>query len=59
MDDLRAALLGDREAAKRLTDAGVLVPCPWCGKMVVHAGTIAEHEGMDEDVPGYDRCAHH
>ena len=30
MDDARAALLGDREAAKRLTDAGVLVPC--CGK---------------------------
>lgn len=23
MDDIRAALLGDKEAAKRLTDAGV------------------------------------
>ena len=32
MDDYRRALLGDREAAKRLTDAGVLVPCPWCKK---------------------------
>lgn len=30
MDDLKKALLGDHEAAKRLTDAGVLVPCPMC-----------------------------
>ena len=29
--DIRLALLGDHEAAKRLTDAGVLVPCPGCG----------------------------
>src|SRR5699024_10985940 len=29
--DIRAAMLGDHEAAKRLTDAGVLVPCPGCG----------------------------
>ena len=37
MDDYRRALLGDREAAKRLTDAGVLVPCPFCGNdAVVH-----------------------
>ena len=28
MDDVKLALLGDREAAKRLTDAGVLAPCP-------------------------------
>lgn len=32
MTDTEKALLGDREAAKRLTDAGVLVPCPMCGK---------------------------
>lgn len=31
MDDIKRALLGDHEAAKRLTDAGVLVPCPGCG----------------------------
>ena len=31
MDDCARALLGDHEAAKRLTDAGVLVPCPFCG----------------------------
>lgn len=29
MDDIKLALLGSKEAAKRLTDAGVLVPC--CG----------------------------
>ena len=28
--DIRAAMLGDHETAKRLTDAGVLVPCPQC-----------------------------
>ena len=28
--DIRAAMLGDHEAAKRLTDAGVLVPCAFC-----------------------------
>ena len=31
MDDVRAALLGDHEAAKRLTDAGVLLPCSFYG----------------------------
>ena len=30
MDDIKLAMLGNREAAKRLTDAGVLLPCPWC-----------------------------
>lgn len=31
IEDVRAALLGDREAAKRLTEAWVLLPCPGCG----------------------------
>nr|DAP75506.1 MAG TPA: restriction alleviation protein [Caudoviricetes sp.] len=31
MDDIKRALLGDHEAARRLTDAGVLLPCPFCG----------------------------
>lgn len=30
MDDIKRALLGDKEAAKRLTDAGVLLLCPVC-----------------------------
>ena len=31
MSDEQKAMLGDREAAKRLTDAGGLVPCWHCG----------------------------
>ena len=31
MDDIKLALLGSKEAAMRLTDAGALVPCPFCG----------------------------
>ena len=31
MDEIRRALLGDKEAAKRLTEKGVLLPCPMCG----------------------------
>lgn len=31
MDDIKLALLGDKEAAKRLTEAEVLLPCPFCG----------------------------
>lgn len=34
MDDKTLALLGDREAQERLTAAGVLLPCPFCGKAV-------------------------
>ena len=30
MTDILKALLGDHEEARRLTDAGVLVPCPGC-----------------------------
>lgn len=31
MDDIKLAMLGSKEAAKRLTDAGVLLRCPFCG----------------------------
>ena len=38
MDDVMAALLGDHEAAKRLTEKGVLLSCPMCGKTgVLHS----------------------
>ena len=40
MDDIKLAQLGDKEAAKRLTDAGVLVPCPGCG------GENAKHRAV-------------
>lgn len=31
MDDIKLAMLGNKEAAKRLTEQGVLLPCPFCG----------------------------
>lgn len=31
MDDVKLALLGSKKAAKRLTEKGVLIPCPMCG----------------------------
>ena len=30
LDNIKRALLGDKEAAKRLTEAGVLLLCPMC-----------------------------
>ena len=35
MTDTEKALLGDREAAQRLTEKGVLLSCPMCGKASV------------------------
>ena len=41
MDDIKLALLGDKEAAKRLTDAGVLLWCPHCkGRAVLVEGKL-------------------
>ena len=41
MDDIKLALLGDHEAAKRLTEAGVLVPCAHCkGRAVLVEETL-------------------
>lgn len=42
MDDKTRALLGDHEAAKRLTAAGVLIPCPGCrGEDTKHRAVMA------------------
>lgn len=40
LDDKTRALLGDHEAAKRLTDAGVVLACPGCG------GEDAKHRAV-------------
>ena len=32
MTNIERALLGDHEAAKRLTEEGDLLPCPFCGE---------------------------
>ena len=40
--DIRAAMLGDHKAAKRLTEAGVLIPCALCnGSGVLDSDHIA------------------
>lgn len=42
MNDIRLALLGNKDATKRLTDAGVLLPCPGCGgENVKHRAVMA------------------
>ena len=42
MDDIKLAMCGNREAAKRLTNAGVLVPCALCnGSGVLDSDHIA------------------
>ena len=44
MDDYRRALLGDREAARRLTDEGMLLPCSACGNIDLKAYDVfGEH----------------
>ena len=47
MNDIKLAMLGDHEAAKRMTDAGVLVPCI-CGR------TPMEHGPEDWEPTFYD-----
>ena len=40
MDDKTLAILGDREAAERLTAVGVLLECPFCGGTVILEGSL-------------------
>lgn len=50
MNDVKRALLGDQEAARRLTDAGVLLPCQCGGK----AGMVCfEKRGVPSGDVGY------
>lgn len=39
-DDKTLAILGDREAAERLTAAGVLLECPFCGGTEILEGSL-------------------
>ena len=51
MDDIKLALLGSKEAAKRLTEAGVLVPCHRCGgkaELRAHTKELPFSEEMNE-----------
>lgn len=57
MDDKTRAMLGDHEAAKRLTEAGVLLPCPHCkGRAVLVEGTL-QASGKYSVVCGECFCA--
>ena len=41
LTDIQRAMLGDHEAAKRLTEQGVLLPCAHCkGRAVLVEGTL-------------------
>jgi hypothetical protein len=58
MDDIKLAMLGSKEAAKRLTDAGIIVPCSWCGKIpeitVYNRWIIYRCDcGVTKTYPGY------
>ena len=45
MGDMTRARLGDHEAAKRLTEVGVLLECPFCGgEAMVEYDTIEPFE---------------
>ena len=46
MDDVKLALRGDKEAAKRMTEQGVLLPCPWCGAKVKRKSSLSGVNGM-------------
>ena len=52
MNDIKLALLGDHEAAKRLTDAGALIPCPRCGG----PAEVYEYPGEDWEQPYTAKC---
>jgi hypothetical protein len=52
MDDIKLAMLGSKEAARRLTDAGVLLPCPKCGM----PGEVYEYPGEDWSQPYTAKC---
>ena len=52
MDDIKLAMLGSKEAAKRLTDAGVMLPCQKCGGQA----EVYEYPGEDWQQPYTAKC---
>ena len=56
MTDEKRALRGDHEAAKRLTDAGVLVPCPFCEGEAEYIEKGNEQIGLKETVVRCKTC---
>lgn len=62
MDEIRRALLGDKATARRLTDAGKLLPCPMCGKYArfdtVMTSECGTKRGWKFQI-GCSSCKHH
>ena len=56
MDDIKLAMLGNGEAAKRLTDAGVLLKCPFCEGEAEYTEKGNEHIGLKETVVRCKKC---
>lgn len=59
---IKLAMLGNREAAKRLTDAGKLLPCPMCGKYARFDTVMTSECGMKRGWKfqiGCSSCKHH
>lgn len=52
MNDIKLAMLGSKEAAKRLTDAGVLISCPKCGGQA----EVYKYPGEDWEQPYTAKC---
>ena len=53
MDDIKLALLGDREAAKRLVEKGVLLPCPKCKGDAMRTSCSKDWLGVGYKTTGY------
>ena len=43
MDDIKLAMLGSKEAEKRLTEAGIAIPCPFCANRII---SRCEYNGL-------------
>lgn len=56
LTDEKRALLGDHEAAKRLTDAGVLLPCPFCGGEAEYIERGNKQIGLKETIVRCKKC---
>ena len=57
MDDIKLAILGNRDAAKRMTDAGVLIPCSMCkGEEIVVRSVSGAFDSGKITTKKYTQC---
>lgn len=55
-NDVKAAFIGDHEAARRVTEKGELLPCPWCGGQAEYIERGNEHIGLKETAVRCKKC---